>query len=531
LREENLKVNKRQKKCFFAGFLLLILISASIFSIYISTISNFENNSFNQINPSADLTYKRQWVKNSGFYNDQFWYISGSGSTDLEGSIVSGVANYNIKGERYSEEVILNASTQESWTAFNKTNLVILPDNGYGIDDDGCWVSHLWNEGSSGEQPKNTPRMHWRYDVNLGYDMSSYEITSAQLSGIINGSVSTNVDTPGDSVGQFEIYDWAQFYVEISDLGVNELNTYRIAFNQTLYLGNENQNFYDMEREIQVKTEQSIIDALNNVLSIDPGHNNFTVIIGIYIYCEDNWSGSDSDDWNELRFKSLNLTFSFHRKIDEGEDISWNQDAGKISNNISEDNYISFRIDKALLNFSYKSVPLWPENSPNSEFRIILNGQIHRVKIELKNVGDSWETANLDVAYLINDDINISIQLYIADTFSLNNTVQVSIDNVTLDITYTVFTEDPKPTDWTPIIYALSGVIGTLIIGFVSYQTYFKYPPLVRKVRKLRKKIAKGKTPRSLKKIKERKIITKNLQEKQIMDITPKENENPTLIK
>jgi hypothetical protein len=43
------------------------------------------------------------------------------------------------------------------------------------------------------------------------------------------------------------------------------------------------------------------------------------------------------------------------------------------------------------------------------------------------------------------------------------------------------------------LIYTLSIGVVVLISGFTLYQTYFKYPPLVRKIRKLRKKVRKEK--------------------------------------
>ncbi|MFO7796064.1 MAG: hypothetical protein ACQERB_02465 [Promethearchaeati archaeon] len=528
-----MKLKKKNTKYTLIGCLLLIIISSFMLKSFLLTVSVHKMENIN-INPSDALTFNKQWVNNSNFDSDDFWFNETNGDfSDVKTTYENNEANYVILGSEgnyiFYEEPPLNDG---SWIKKYNPDFPYYPDIAL-INQTGMCVSHYWDEGAD-----QSVSVNWDKNVTLPTNISDYEITSASIKAVVNGSVHVPSYQPysdgieagndlGTNTTQYATGDYARFYVLISD--INKNNVYEIAYNQTTNLGQDSPEIATMGDTTMLSiSEESLIFFLSSVLSSD--FQNFTITLGMRIWCEDNYP-QDSDWWKLLVIKSVNLTFSYEKKIDKETSISWNQDCESITKDISIENYLSFRVDKAILNFSYKSVPLWPENSPNSEFRIILNGQIHRVKIELKNVGESWETANLDVAYLINDDVNISIQLYIADTFRLNNIVQVSIDNMTLDITYTVFTEDPKPTDWRPIIYALIGVIGTLIIGFVTYQTYFKYPPVVRKVRKLRKKIAKGKTPRSLKKIKDRKIITKNIQEKQIMDIAPKENENPTLIK
>ena len=45
---------------------------------------------------------------------------------------------------------------------------------------------------------------------------------------------------------------------------------------------------------------------------------------------------------------------------------------------------------------------------------------------------------------------------------------------------------------WTIILYVLIGVITGIVSIFTIYQTYLKYPPIVRRIRKLKKKIRKG---------------------------------------
>ncbi|KKM63003.1 hypothetical protein LCGC14_1515910 [marine sediment metagenome] len=48
------------------------------------------------------------------------------------------------------------------------------------------------------------------------------------------------------------------------------------------------------------------------------------------------------------------------------------------------------------------------------------------------------------------------------------------------------------------LVFVLIGGIVGLVSIFTLYQTHFKYPPMVRKIKKLRKKISKGKTTKSI---------------------------------
>ncbi len=388
--------------------------------------------------------HSEEWLDNPTFETPiDPWYNTTQGdATDVNFSTSQDQANYIINGEELKKEVILNSTTQSEWRAFNRTELVILPNQGYG-DGDGCYLGHDWNEDGGG-QPYNTPRMHWRTNVSMP-DMSDYIITSASFNAIINATVNQDVDTPGDTqarwgpdrtLNQWVIYDYAQFYVEISDLDINELNTYRIAFNQTRNLGNEGPpTNYEMEGFIDTKTVQAIIDAINNVLAVDPGHNNFTIVLGIYIYSEDNNANTDRDQWEDLRFKSLNLTFTYEKKIDVNTAASWNQVGNKISGS-------NIDIINTTLNFKYKIDKNWTTTSPNSEFRIYINNRVHTETVKLSNANTSFQdikVGGFDVSNLILKDVNISlsIQVYIADTFALNQTFVLSIDNASLLISYT----------------------------------------------------------------------------------------------
>jgi hypothetical protein len=67
-------------------------------------------------------------------------------------------------------------------------------------------------------------------------------------------------------------------------------------------------------------------------------------------------------------------------------------------------------------------------------------------------------------------------------------------DFATFEITLVVTRPETVPgPDLSWLVYVLGAAIAGLTIFFTLYQTHFKYPPLVRKVRKLRKKIRKEK--------------------------------------
>ncbi|MFW9822152.1 MAG: hypothetical protein ACFFE4_04420, partial [Candidatus Thorarchaeota archaeon] len=359
----------------------------TIDKIYIDTKS-FEGLNASLVTPHNNIL----WVENPTFDAPvDPWYPSIEGdASDAITSTSPNQANIQIIGETFDKEVLLNNATISEWEAFNKSDLALEPQRGdavpppyYGLDSEGAWATHRWWEGEAGGQPKNTPEMHWRTNVSLPVDMSDYIITDLNFSAIINASVDTYIDTPGDtlaragvSINQYEKYDYAQFYVELTTLDIDELNTYRIAFNQTRMLGNEGLSLYDIEGLIGVFEKHAIIDALSNVLTADPGHNNFTVVIGIYMYCEDNQSGTDLDDWTELRFKSLDLKFSYVKKINRFTTISWNQELDAINGS-------NVRVTAADLSFKYKIDQNWTEASQNSQIRIYIDDRKYEQTISL----------------------------------------------------------------------------------------------------------------------------------------------------
>ena len=495
--------------------ILYIILAIIVVSIAVPSL-----NSFNLLNRKADINLKTSgttehlnelWLENPSFEDpiEPTWYPIVQGDlSDVYTSTSINQANTIIVGDSREKEVLLNTATQSNWMAFLKSDLEIVPQRDsvpyYGIDDDGAWCSHWWWEGETGGQPKNTPRMHWKTNVSMPVDMSDYIITSLSFNAIINASVDPDIDTPTDvwarpgvAINQFETYDYVQYYVEVTTLDIDELNTYRIAFNQTRLLGNEGLSLYDIEGHIGAYEEQAIIDAINNVLAVDLGHNNFTIVLGIYMYCEDNNSGTDRDHWDDLRFKFLNLTFSYEKKINQFTFGSWAQDLSEISGS-------NVQITDANLNFEYKIDKNWTESSQNSQIRIFINERKFEQTISLIDYvySSSFQEArsggyDITEIMLPYENFTLSIQVFLAEDFALDSDITISITDVYLYISYTETFTDPILENWLFVGLFIIAVMGatTLAAYLIAYQMYLKYPIPVRKVRKYRKTLYRDKTP------------------------------------
>ncbi len=495
-------------------FVILIISSLSLF-IGKSTLNKIyiDTKSFEGLKTSRTTSHSNiLWVDNPTFEEpvDPWFSLIDGDKSDAITSTSPNQANIQIIGEAYEKEVLLDSSTFSNWEAFNKSELALVPQRSdvpyYGIDSDGAWCSHLWWEGSPppGGQPKNTPEMHWRTNVSLPVDMSDYIITSVEFDALINASVDMYIDTPGDDfaragviIDQFEKFDYAQFYVEITALDIDELNTYRIAFNQTRWLGNEDLSLYDIEGQIGAYEKQAIIDALTNVLAVDPGHNNFTVVIGIYMYCEDNNSGTDRDDWTELRFKNLNLTFSYVKKIDQFTAVSWNQELDAINGS-------NVRVTAANLNFKFKIDQNWTEASQNSQIRVYINDRKYEQTISLIDYvySPDFQEARIGGFDIVSkilpyESFNLTIQVFLAEDFGLEQDITVSITDVYLYISYKETFADIFSEPWVSTALLIAVSAATVCLGgyLIAYQRILKYPRPVRKVRKFKRTLYKSSAP------------------------------------
>ena len=423
-------------------------------------------------------------MNNNDFSTQDEWFLTkgdkGDNST-IDGNISSGNANFKVLGDTQTIEISdpLNDGT---WQRYNN-DVFLFPDTSI-INEAGCYVSHDYDENVN--QTRNYHSVHWRKNVNLGVNMSDYIITAASLKASFNATVNINVDTPNDNFPvQFGIGDFATFYVLISD--INFENPYRVANNKTTNLGQDTPPILNItDKDIEPAEEEDIITALTSSIEKDPDYSNFTITLGIDIYCEDNGPPSnDHDTWEELIIRSFNLTFIVERKMEQFTSLSWNQ----IGNTISGSD---IQITNANLKFNYSIDQQWPTSlSPFSEIRILINDNPHTETIRLSTANLTFgevKPGGFDITNLISKDVNItlSIQIFIANTFGLDQNICISIDDVYLVITYVkTITDIPTTYDillngenktLDPVIILPYGENLNLTIKYLEFSSRFHIP-------------------------------------------------------
>lgn len=401
--------------------------------------------------------------------------------SDVNVTIGGGETNYTINGEQFGFTLINSTPHDSDWTAVQNPKFPILPDS-YGINQYGINVSHEYNEWVN--QTRNTPSMNWKRNINLPSNMSDYEITSASLTTVVNGSALVNVETPTDTLdvgGYHGVDDFVRFYVLISDL--NNIEEYELAYNRTVDLGigdSPRDSYgavnYMYDTNLTTVDENLLIFYLQKVLEHD--NFNFTITLGIDVYCEDNYDGYDRDTFRSLLIKSIDLSFTYRKKINRFTSISVNQTGNSI---LSADyevfgSNISMQIDEAKLNFKFKSDKNWSEFSPNSEFRIYINDSKLSETVKLIDANSNWKNASIngfDVLsnILIDNNVSINLQLYIADDFILNESITVSVDEVILEVTFTVTVR----TDKIDTILVTTGSLVRFVTWNESFQIEINY--------------------------------------------------------
>ena len=396
-------------------------------------------------NPTFEDPISESWFELQGDSGD---------NSDVNATTSPGQVNFEVLGDSKVYNNISGVPKPEDGWALFKNSYFIEPDYYENSSITGLMANHTFWEGTpDGDQSRNRPSIHYRRNVSMLYNMSDYIITSVTLSAIVSGTADTNVETRNDDLSTGGTDEWsytyndtARFYVKFSNLNYEDL--YEVAFYQTVDLGTGDQlhdgsgtlapNLYDTN--MSVIDESILIFYLTRALEYD--NKNFGITLGIDIYTEDNYNDYDLDTFHSLRIKSFNLSFTYEKKMDKLTSASWNQNANKISE-LSGDEII---VDEAILSFKYTRNDTWPSNLQNSEIRVLINDNLHFETVKLRDVETSFqEEANFDVTSLITDDVNLSIQLFLADDdFSLNRTITFSIDDVTLTITYTVIFPDKE---------------------------------------------------------------------------------------
>ncbi len=492
-----------------------------------------------------------EWLNNINFSTgiSPWTNTTGGDPTDINGTYSSGVANYEVLGDSGKFELIVdpsNATEMAKWRT-TKIDNVIYPQI-KGKTSEGFYASHFWDESGGGGQDNFSCSVRWIRQVKLPVDMSDYTITSASFKAQFNATVEAEsfneagggndddyggLEVPGDTTwpGQDDTWDYAYFSAEISSQDNPQMKTL-LAYNKTSHLGedvgppNDNVSATIPDTDMTSNLDEDLLaKSLESALSVD--NYNFTIYLGIDLFCADNWGNVDRDNFTSLLIRSLNLTFTYEKWIDYGSQLSWRQ-SGYMINHTSEQYYSSTNIDEVKMNFDYKVNESWTSKSPNSEIRILIHDNEQKIypKIKLSDYnytehqGDfiRARTENYDFTSLIHteENISLSIQVFMADPFELDHRINISIDNIHFLVSYTVFYNPPSPAvavpddddngkttvvqePWVNLLIAIAAIVGGGCLGayLLAYQLYLKYPPAVRKVRKYRKTLKKKAPPKT----------------------------------
>ena len=489
------------KKKFYLYFVIVLFIASLNLVILNQNLNVAEQQAI--IKTSTVIPHTDEWLVNNGFEGsiDPWFYSIEGDSSDVNATFSPDQANLEITGDQGYFSEISGTPTSDDWLNVTNPAFPALPDY-HGIDEYGCEANHTWIDPDDTNQ---SPSVHWQRNITMPINMADYVISSASISAVYNASVTTQpggdpnpsdyygVDCPGDAVQNAGDYDSVRFYILISDLEDNE--KYEVAWYQSTDLGQDSPEISNITDSLMnTVVEEALIFYLTSLFERD--NYNFKVTLGIRIKCVDNWN-YDRDRWDSLRIKSCNLSFNYVKKINQFTSVSWNQ----IGNNITGEN---LQITEANLKFKYKIDQLWPTDlSPNSEIQILLNNNSHEEALKLNLASTGFQEAkqggfNVTKLILKNVNIGLSIQVYLADGFLLNRSIVISIDDVSLVISYIEIRSDVFGE---PEIFRLLAIIAVIAGGlvatyFVLYQRIFKYPLPVRKVRKYKKTLRATEPPK-----------------------------------
>jgi hypothetical protein len=473
--------------------IILILLSSSgvFFKNDILKIHHIKINERDKIQISSEKFNTTEWLENPSFESDmESWFPTIDGdSSDINVSINQGEANIEILGSKGIFNLTEKTPSEDLWVAVSNPQYPSMPKD-YSIIPEGWYVSHQWQD----NDPQN-PCIHWERDISNHIDMSDYIITSASVEAVVNATVSAypgapegpndgdGIEVPGDDVDNSDLYDYVRYYILISDVNKNNLPQ-EIAYYQTEDLGKDSAGDEDFlfDTFMIPVSEETLIFYLNQVLQEDK--QNFTVCIGIRFWCEDNFDTYDEDNWKSIMIKNFSLIFTFEKKIDQFTYIAWNQ----ISSRICDLSIYDIEVTNAIFNFKYKINQEWQKSSPNSEIRIFINNLKILETIKLIEYDNSplfqyAKNGGFNVKPLISNDqnISVSIQVYLADQFELDHKIKISIDDISLEISYI----EDIPTKnysfqilWTVIIILIV-IVGVLSV--LSLRSYVFIPHTMRK--------------------------------------------------
>jgi len=523
------KKNRYKKIALVVILIFIIPLVWQVVTLNLFSASNtMKNSSSVRTSALVDKIDNYQLLSDSGFnYPSGNWTEATTGdSNDVNASISDNQARLEINGNVKSFSNISGTPLFSEWDKVHNPYYSAYPDIST-INSGGCFASHYFSEDSN-----QNPAVRWERNVTLTDDMSNYIISNASLDITVNATVTADgnqgqdgIEGSGDAgqdlVESYVTGDYVRYTVYISDL-INSI-IYKIAWFQTYEdLGDDGTSGIMDNVKMNTVTQDQLIRYLTSVLSTD--NHNFKLILEIRIHCEDNIVYNEKDRFNSIYINNVNLNFTYEQKINQYTGVSWNQDAGRISDLVTKDNYY-VQVTNATLNFDYKIDQAWPTaSSPNSVIRILINDNPFAQAIKLSDANTTYQEARADGFNVLNlipgkGDIDFSIQVYLRDEFGLNRSITISIDNVSLLISYDILTIEAIP-EWVQTLSWIVMVLGIVlaVVGsyFVAYQTYLKYPKFVRLIRGLRKRVRKGRSLKNPVLVHSREKITKNLIKKKM---------------
>jgi len=511
--------------------LIIILLIFSSFAFLLNTnssLTSIETKNSIQVKEKGNLrssaatsnSYTNiEWFDNPNFNGITPWTNHSEGDhTDVNATYSSGVANYEVMGNSGKFELIVdptNDTEMDKWIATKVADDVIYPDF-HTKNSEGFYASHSWNESKIGGSDNNTGSVRWIRQIEMPVNMSDYKITSASVEVEFNATVEAEseagnawndrnggIEVPGDVTytDQDDTWDYAYFSAQISSEDNPQMKTL-LTYNRTNQLGRDNAPPYDDDVPATIPDtdmtlnlgETLLISTLESALSFDD--YNFTVYLGIDVFCSDNYPGVDVDNFTSLIIRSLNLTFTYEKIMNYGSALAWQQ-IGNMINYTSEAYYSHVAINDVQMNFDYKINETWASQAPNSELQIFINDKEQKIYPHIKlsdySGGGNFSAAkaeNYDFTSLIHDQENIilAIKVILLDyNFWLDHRINISIDNIYLMVSYTVFYNPPSPAavsgggggktkvveePWINLIIAIAAIVGSICLGgyLVAYQ-------------------------------------------------------------
>ncbi|KKL08161.1 hypothetical protein LCGC14_2578650, partial [marine sediment metagenome] len=251
--------NKNNKSWKLAIIFMVLILNLLIFSQFINYKLSVPSQKEGSLGISGQQSYTVEWLDNPTFDDpiEPTWfslYGEYGDNSDVIATTSSGQANFEVLGGKGTFSDILGVpKASDGWIEFN--HAVRPPPNiDHSITTYGLNASHVYDEGTGyladPDQSSTLAGILWKRNISMSVDMSDYIITSASVSATVNGSADTNIETPPDrdylynsAGGYASLYDYARFYVEISDL--QNIESYEVAYNKTLNLGRGNQSRTD----------------------------------------------------------------------------------------------------------------------------------------------------------------------------------------------------------------------------------------------------------------------------------------------